>query len=140
SKGERCFSGSAFAPRIQRRSTGSECKSLYCLRKYCPCGSSLRRSDTGSPNNATCADLDHCAPRSLCALRLSWAEAYRCKTSHSHQNHIFKLHAGLNNTPRRLSLFQYFRGRSPSVASCFTITVEATTHVTIEVAIAPAGQ
>jgi len=27
------------------------------------------------------------APRSLCALRLSWAEAYRCKTSPSHQNH-----------------------------------------------------
>jgi hypothetical protein len=44
-----------------RGCTGSE------LPKYCLCGTSLRSSDTGSPNNATCADLDHCAPRSLCA-------------------------------------------------------------------------
>ena len=57
SKGERCFSRSALAPRIQWRSTGSE------LPEYCLCGTSLRRSDIGSPNNATCADLDHCATK-----------------------------------------------------------------------------
>jgi hypothetical protein len=45
----------------------------------------------------------------------------------------FKLHAGLSNTPRRLSLFHYIRGRSPSIGSCFTITVGSTTDVTIEV-------
>ena len=48
--GERDASGSAFAPRIQGRSTGSDCKCLYCPPKYCPCDSSLRTSDTGSPN------------------------------------------------------------------------------------------
>jgi hypothetical protein len=48
--GERDVSGSAFALRIQRHSTGCDCRSLYCLPKYCLCGSSLRTSDTGSPN------------------------------------------------------------------------------------------
>src|SRR5262245_30118793 len=51
-------SGFAFAPRIQQRSTGSDCKSLYCLPKYCLCDSSLRTSDTGSPNT-------HCLGRPL---------------------------------------------------------------------------
>ena len=41
------------------------------------------------PIHATCADLDRRAPRSLCALRVSWPEAYRCKTSRSHQNHAY---------------------------------------------------
>jgi hypothetical protein len=36
--------------RVQRRSMDSDCKSLYCLPKYCLCGSSLRTSNTGSPN------------------------------------------------------------------------------------------
>jgi hypothetical protein len=46
---KRDVSGSAFAPRVQRRSTGSDCKSLCCQPKYCLCGSSRRTSDTGSP-------------------------------------------------------------------------------------------
>jgi hypothetical protein len=45
--GERGVSGSAFAPRIQRRSTGSDCKSRDCPPKYCLCYSSLGTSDTG---------------------------------------------------------------------------------------------
>jgi hypothetical protein len=48
--GERDVSGSAFAPRIQRRSTGCDCRNRDCPPKYCLCGSSLRTSDTGSPN------------------------------------------------------------------------------------------
>jgi len=135
STGERCFSGSAFAPRIQRRSTGSECKSLCCLPKYCLCGSSPRRSDTGSPNT-----------RFLCRSRSSrTTEPVRLprvlgrslpmqdqpQPPKSRVSSSFKLHAVLSKTPRRLSLFHYIRGRSPSVGSCFTTTVEATTHVTI---------
>src|SRR5262249_22765159 len=57
--GERDASGSAFAPRIQRRSTGSDCKCLYCPPKYCLYCSSLRTSDTGSPNTR-----QHRGPRS----------------------------------------------------------------------------
>src|SRR5262249_2797562 len=48
--GERDGSGCAFVPRIQRRSTGWDCRSHDCPPKYCLCGSSLRTSDTGSPN------------------------------------------------------------------------------------------
>jgi len=33
-----------------RHSTGSDCKILHCPPKYSLCGSSLRTSDTGSPN------------------------------------------------------------------------------------------
>src|SRR5262245_2416400 len=47
---ERYVSGSAFAPHIQERSTGSDYKSPYCLPKQRLYGSSLRTSDTGSPN------------------------------------------------------------------------------------------
>src|SRR5262249_301022 len=50
STGERDGSGSAFAPRIQRRSTGSDYRNRDCPPKYCLCDSSLRTSDTGSPN------------------------------------------------------------------------------------------
>jgi hypothetical protein len=48
--GERDVSGSAFALRIQRRSTGSDCRSHDCPPKYCLCGSNRRTSYTGSPN------------------------------------------------------------------------------------------
>src|SRR5262245_53995931 len=48
--GERDGSGSAFAPRIQRRSTGLDYRNRDCPPKYCLYGSSLRTSDTGSPN------------------------------------------------------------------------------------------
>jgi hypothetical protein len=48
--GERDGSGSAFAPRIQGRSTGSDCKCPCCPPKYCPGDSSLRTSDIGNPN------------------------------------------------------------------------------------------
>ena len=48
--GERYVSGSAFAPRIQERSKGYDYRSPYCLPKSCLCGSSLRTSDTDSPN------------------------------------------------------------------------------------------
>jgi len=41
------------------------------------------------PIHASFADLDHRAPRSLCALRVFWAEVYRCKTSRSHQNRAY---------------------------------------------------
>ena len=50
SMGERDGSGPAFAPRIQRRSTGSDYRNRDCPPKYCLCGSSLRTSYTGSPN------------------------------------------------------------------------------------------
>ena len=50
STGERDGSGSAFAPRIQRRSTGSDYRNRDCPPKYCLCGSSLRTSNTDSPN------------------------------------------------------------------------------------------
>ena len=49
--GERDGSGSAFAPRLQRRSTGWDCRSHDCPPKYCLFDSSLRTSDTGSPNS-----------------------------------------------------------------------------------------
>src|SRR5262249_54922004 len=61
-------SGSAFAPRIQRRSTGSDYRNRDCPPKYCLCGSSLRTSDTGSPNtNHLCLSrsprtTEHCKP------------------------------------------------------------------------------
>ena len=51
STGERGGSGSAFAPRIQRRSTGSDYRNRDCPPKYCLYGSSLQTSDTGSPNS-----------------------------------------------------------------------------------------
>src|SRR6516162_6009381 len=57
--GERDASGSAFAPWIQRRSTGSDCKCPYCPPKYWLYCSSLRTSDTGSPNTR-----QHRGPRS----------------------------------------------------------------------------
>ena len=41
------------------------------------------------PIHASFADLDHRAPRSLCALRVFWAQVYRCKTSRSHQNRAY---------------------------------------------------
>ena len=47
---ERDVSGSDFAPRIQRRSTGSDCRSHDCPPKYCLCGSNRRTSYTGSPS------------------------------------------------------------------------------------------
>jgi len=47
---ERYVFGSA--PRVQRRSTGLECKSLDCLPKYYLCGSSLGTSHTGSPSTS----------------------------------------------------------------------------------------
>ena len=50
STGERDGSGAAFALRIQRHSTGSDYRNRDCPPKYCLCGSSLRTSDTGSPN------------------------------------------------------------------------------------------
>src|SRR5215813_6420541 len=66
------------------------------------------------PIHTISACPDHRAPRSLGALRVSWTEAYRCKSSGSHQNrayhHLSTSMRGLVITPRRLSLFQY-RGR-----------------------------
>src|SRR5262249_27552592 len=68
STGERDGSGSAFAPRIRRRSTGSDYRNRDCPPKYCLCGSSLRTSDTGSPNtNHLCLSRSprttgHCKP------------------------------------------------------------------------------
>jgi len=50
SAGECGVSGSAFAPRIQRRSTDFDCRSHDCPPKYCLCGSNRRTSYTGSPN------------------------------------------------------------------------------------------
>ena len=135
--GERYVFGSAFAQGVQRRSTGSEYKSLYCLPKYCLCGSSLRRSDTGSPNTRYL-----CRPRSSRTtepvrpprvLARSLPMQDQPQPPKSCVSSSFELHAGLSNTPRRLSLFHYIRGRSPSIGSYFTITVEATSDVTIEV-------
>src|SRR5262249_60387228 len=63
------------------------------------------------PMHIACAHRDHRAPRSLRALRVSWTEAYRCKSSSSHQNsayhHLSTSMQGLVLTPKRLSLFQY---------------------------------
>ena len=68
------------------------------------------------PIHTTSVDLDHRAPRSIGALRLSGTEAHRCKSSGSHQNcachHLSKLHAGLVITPRTLSLLPM---RSPKM-------------------------
>jgi hypothetical protein len=107
STGVRYVSGSA--PLIQRRSMGSECKSLYCLPKYCLCDSSLRTSDTGSPNAShlcpyrSTRTTKPVHPSRVRDRSLSMQELPQppksCVSS-------FKLHAGLI-TPRRLSLFQY---------------------------------
>ena len=48
--GERDVSLSVRVLQRWRHSTGSDCKNLHCPTKYCLCGSSLRTSDTGSPN------------------------------------------------------------------------------------------
>src|SRR4249919_589027 len=48
--GERGVSLSACVLQRWRHSMGSHCRSHDCLPKYCLCGSSLRTSDTGSPN------------------------------------------------------------------------------------------
>ena len=52
-------------------------------QNYCLCGTSLRRGDTGSPNNATCADLDHCATKPVRPPLVLG----RSLPSPSHQNH-----------------------------------------------------
>ena len=63
------------------------------------------------PINGTWVELDHRTPRSLGALRVSWIEAYRCKSSGSHQNRAYHYLStsmqGLVITPRRPSLVQY---------------------------------
>jgi hypothetical protein len=41
------------------------------------------------PINGTWVELDHRAPRSRCGRRVSWTEAYRCKSSGSHQNRAY---------------------------------------------------
>ena len=61
------------------------------------------------PIHTISAYRDHRAPRSLGALRVSWTEAYRCKSSGSHQNrayhHFSTSMQGLVITPRRLRHF-----------------------------------
>jgi hypothetical protein len=63
------------------------------------------------PIRITRASRDHRAPRSLHAFDVSWTEAYRCKSSGSHQDrayhHLSTSMQGFVITPRRLSLFQY---------------------------------
>jgi hypothetical protein len=49
--GERGVSLSAGVLQRWRHSTGSHCRSHDCLPKYCPCGSNLQTSHTGSPNS-----------------------------------------------------------------------------------------
>ena len=49
--GEGDVSLSACVLQRWRHNTGSHCRSHDCLPKYCLCGSSLRTSDTGSPNS-----------------------------------------------------------------------------------------
>ena len=70
----------------------------------------LERAILAVPIHTTSVDLDHRAPRSIGALRLSWTEAYRCQSSGSHQNradhHLSTSMQALVITPRRLSLFQ----------------------------------
>src|SRR5215471_15757709 len=70
----------------------------------------LERAILTVPIHTTSVDLDHRAPRSIGALRLSWTEAYRCQSSGSHQNradhHLSTSIQALVITPRRLSLFQ----------------------------------
>ena len=84
---------------------------LDCLPKYCLCGSSLRTSQTGSPNTSHLCHINQRAPRSLCALCLSVTEAYGCKSCRRHENrayqHLSNSMQELVITPRRLSLFQY---------------------------------
>jgi hypothetical protein len=63
------------------------------------------------PIHTTFAYLDRRAPGSREGFGVSWTEAYRCKSSGSHQNrayyHFSTSMQGLVITPRRLSLFQY---------------------------------
>src|SRR5215813_10516977 len=65
------------------------------------------------PIHGTFVDLDHGAPRSLGALRVSWTEAYRCKSSGSHQNRAyhFNLHAGVSNNTNEVVAISIYRGR-----------------------------
>jgi hypothetical protein len=49
----------------------------------------FERAILAVPIPVTCAHVDQRAPRSLCALRVFWAEVYRCKTSRSHQNRAY---------------------------------------------------
>jgi hypothetical protein len=46
----------------------------------------VERAILAVPIHTTCAPVDHRAPRSRRALRVSCTEAYRCKSSGSHQN------------------------------------------------------
>jgi len=60
----------------------------------------FERAILAVPIHTISAYRDHRAPWSLGALRVSWTEAYRCKSGGSHQNrsgHISNLHAGPHN-------------------------------------------
>jgi hypothetical protein len=71
----------------------------------------IERMILAVPIHTISACPDHRAPRSLGALRVSWIEAYRCKSSGSHQNRAYHYLStsmqGLVITPRRPSLVQY---------------------------------
>ena len=67
--GERGVSLSACVLQCWRHSTGSDCRSLGCLPKYCLGGSTVRTSYTGNPNT-----------RCLCRSELLRTKA-RCRPS-----------------------------------------------------------
>jgi hypothetical protein len=85
----------------------------------------FKRAISAIPIHTIFANRDHCTPRSRGALRVSWTEAYRCKSSGSHQNrayhHLSTSRQGLVITPRRLSLFQiaqFLRASPAADVSC----------------------
>ena len=111
SAGERDVSRSAFAPRIQRRSTGSDCKSLYCLPTHCLCGSTLRTSDTGSPNTRyLCSSRSPRTKEPQRPLRdLPLQEQWQPpKSSGSYVN----LHAGVSNNTKEAVVISMNRSDS----------------------------
>ena len=114
----------AFAPRIRRRSTGSDCRTHDCRPKIAPAVAIVERVILAVPTHIACAHRNHRAPRSLGALSACYID-YRCKSSGSHQNcayhHLSTLHAGASNKHQRGC--RYF---NPRTCKCVTLERDRT--------------
>jgi hypothetical protein len=98
--------------RVQRRSMDSDCKSLYCLPKYCLCGSSLRTSNTGSPNTH-CPGLTksprNTEPRLLRVRERSLWTQELPQPPKSCVSSSFNLHAELSNNTKDVVAISFLK-------------------------------
>jgi len=99
--------------RVQRRSTGSHCRSLYCLPKYCLCGSSLRTSNTGSPNtHCPCLTKSPRNTEPVRPLRVRDRSLWMQELPQPPKSCVsssFKLHAGVSNNTKDVVAISFLK-------------------------------